>query len=135
MIPYIFSCTAPTVAVTDALGWKSAQVAEDNLIDLPQLAFKGKKWQDIRTALNKGPKEGIEFRMVTLADESWSLVRQVEELSQEWLGDKKLARDGLHPRRTRPKHWIRTSRSDWRWMPGRGVRASPPGCRCTAATA
>ena len=95
MIPYIFSCTAPTVAVTDALGWKSAQVAEDNLIDLPQLEFKGKKWQDIRTALNKAPKEGIEFRMVTLADESWSLVQQVEELSQEWLGDKKLPEMGF----------------------------------------
>ncbi|GAA2003111.1 DUF2156 domain-containing protein [Nakamurella flavida] len=95
MVPYIFSCTAETTAVTDALGWQSAQVAEDNVIDLPALEFKGKKWQDIRTALNKAPKEGITFRMVNLSDEPWALVRQVENLSQEWLGDKKLPEMGF----------------------------------------
>ena len=95
MVPYIFSCSAETAAVTDAMGWQSAQVAEDNLIDLPALEFKGKKWQDIRTALNKAPKEGITFRMVKLADEPWALVRQVENLSQEWLGDKKLPEMGF----------------------------------------
>ncbi len=71
------------------------QVAEDNLIDLPALEFKGKKWQDIRTALNKAPKEGVTFRMVTLADEPWAMVRQVEYLSQEWLGDKELPEMGF----------------------------------------
>ncbi len=95
MVPFIFSCTAPTVAVTNALGWQSAQVAEDNLIDLPQLEFKGKKWQDIRTALNKGPKEGITFEMVSLAEQSWRLVGQVQHLSEEWLGDKKLPEMGF----------------------------------------
>ncbi|MET0965392.1 MAG: phosphatidylglycerol lysyltransferase domain-containing protein [Nakamurella sp.] len=95
MSPYIFSCGRETADVTDALGWQSVQVAEDNLIDLPALQFKGKKWQDIRTALNKAPKEGVTFRMVTLADESWALVRQVEHLSQEWLGDKELPEMGF----------------------------------------
>ena len=95
MVPYIFSCSRATAEVTDALGWQSVQVAEDNLIDLPELAFKGKKWQDIRTALNKAPKEGVTFRMVTLADESWAMVRQVEHLSQEWLGDKELPEMGF----------------------------------------
>ena len=33
--------------------------------------------------------------MVTLADESWALVRQVEHLSQEWLGDKELPEMGF----------------------------------------
>ena len=33
--------------------------------------------------------------MVTLADESWGLVRQVERLSQEWLGDKELPEMGF----------------------------------------
>ena len=95
LVPYIFSCGGPTTQVTDALGWSSAQVAEDNLIDLPALEFKGKKWQDVRTALNKAPKEGVTFRMVTLADEPWSMVRQVEELSQQWLGDKELPEMGF----------------------------------------
>ncbi|RIJ78812.1 DUF2156 domain-containing protein [Nakamurella silvestris] len=95
LVPFIFSCTESTKSVTDGLGWKSAQVAEDNLIDLPDLEFKGKKWQDIRTAINKAGKEGITFRMLTLSEESWSLVRQVEHLSEEWLGDKELPEMGF----------------------------------------
>ena len=95
LVPYIFSCSRTTTEVTDGLGWSSAQVAEDNLIDLPTLEFKGKKWQDVRTALNKAPKEGVSFRMVSLADEPWSMVRQVEELSQQWLGDKELPEMGF----------------------------------------
>jgi lysylphosphatidylglycerol synthetase-like protein (DUF2156 family) len=95
MVPYLFSSSAATAAITDALGWQSAQVAEDNLIDLPGLEFKGKSWQDIRTALNRAGKEGITFRMVTLADEPWSMVRQVEDLSQQWLGDKGLPEMGF----------------------------------------
>lgn len=95
LVPFVFSCGAETVAVTDRLGWQSAQVAEDILIDLPELAFTGKKWQDIRTALNRAPEAGVRFRMVALADEPWSLVRQVELLSQEWLGEKKLPEMGF----------------------------------------
>ncbi len=95
LVPYLFSSSAATAAITDALGWQSAQVAEDNLIDLPGLEFKGKSWQDIRTALNRAGKEGITFRMVTLADEPWSMVRQVEDLSQQWLGDKGLPEMGF----------------------------------------
>lgn len=95
LVPFLFSCTAETVAVTDRLGWQSAQVAEDNVIDLPELAFTGKKWQDIRTALNRAPQAGVQFRMVRLADEPWSLVRQVELMSEEWLGEKKLPEMGF----------------------------------------
>ena len=95
LVPYLFSSSAATAAITDGLGWQSAQVAEDNLIDLPGLEFKGKSWQDIRTALNRAGKEGVTFRMVTLADEPWSMVRQVEDLSQQWLGDKGLPEMGF----------------------------------------
>ena len=59
------------------------------------MEFKGKSWQDIRTALNRAGKEDITFRMVTLADEPWSMVRQVEDLSQQWLGDKGLPEMGF----------------------------------------
>jgi lysylphosphatidylglycerol synthetase-like protein (DUF2156 family) len=95
VVPYLFSSTAPTVAVTDALGWQCAQVAEDNLIDLPGLEFKGKSWQDIRTALNRAKKENVRFELVELADQSWRLVQQVEHLSQDWLGDKELPEMGF----------------------------------------
>lgn len=94
-VPCLFSVTPATAQATDALGWRKAQVAEDTLVDLPDLQFRGKAWQDVRTALNKAGKQGITFRMVTLAEERWSLVAQVRAISEEWVGDKALPEMGF----------------------------------------
>ncbi|NNG36380.1 bifunctional lysylphosphatidylglycerol flippase/synthetase MprF [Nakamurella aerolata] len=95
LVPCLFSCSGATAALTAERGWQSVQVAEDTLVDLPDLEFKGKKWQDVRTAINKAAKQDVEFRLVTLADEPWSTVRRVEQISQEWLGNKELPEMGF----------------------------------------
>ncbi|MBB4911175.1 lysylphosphatidylglycerol synthetase-like protein (DUF2156 family) [Actinophytocola algeriensis] len=86
LVPAWFSVTAATA---DAVGAKRVQVAEDTIVDLPGLEFRGKKWQDIRTARNRAGKDGITFRMVTLADESPAIIRQVREVSAGWLRGKR----------------------------------------------
>jgi lysylphosphatidylglycerol synthetase-like protein (DUF2156 family) len=86
LVPAWFSVTADTA---DAVGTRRVQVAEDTLIDLPDLAFRGKKWQDIRTARNRATKDGIEFRMITLADADPTIVQQVREVSTTWLKGKR----------------------------------------------
>ena len=94
-VPCMFSVGEAGRAAAEARGWQSVEVAEDSLIDLPSLEFKGKPWQDVRSAINKAKKEGIEFRMVTLADESYALVSQVRAISEEWVGDKKMPEMGF----------------------------------------
>jgi lysylphosphatidylglycerol synthetase-like protein (DUF2156 family) len=83
LVPAWFSVSEETAA-----GMRRVQVAEDTLVDLPGLEFRGKKWQDVRTARNRATKDGIRFRMVTLADESPAIVRQVREVSAGWLKSK-----------------------------------------------
>ena len=95
LVPCLFSVGGSTGRDAQRIGWQCVQVAEDNLIDLNGLEFKGKGWQDIRTALNRATKEGIEFRLVMLAEEKWSVVQQLEEISQGWLGDKGLPEMGF----------------------------------------
>jgi lysylphosphatidylglycerol synthetase-like protein (DUF2156 family) len=94
-VPCLFSVTEETADAAAVLGWQRVQVAEDTLVDLPDLQFRGKAWQDVRSALNKAGKQGITFRMVTLADEKWSLVAQVRSISEEWVGDKALPEMGF----------------------------------------
>jgi lysylphosphatidylglycerol synthetase-like protein (DUF2156 family) len=84
LVPAWFSVSAETTN-----GMRRVQVAEDTLLDLPGLEFRGKKWQDIRTARNRAAKDGITFRMVTLADEAPAVIRQVREVSQGWLKGKR----------------------------------------------
>lgn len=94
-VPCLFSATEATADAAAELGWQRVQVAEDTLVDLPDLQFRGKSWQDVRSALNKAGKQGITFRMVTLAEERWSLVAQVRAISEEWVGDKALPEMGF----------------------------------------
>ncbi|MFD2469776.1 bifunctional lysylphosphatidylglycerol flippase/synthetase MprF [Amycolatopsis silviterrae] len=95
LVPCVFSATAATVAQTRELGWQHVQVAEDTLVDLENLEFRGKAWQDVRTALNRAKKDGIEFRLVRLAEQPWSIREQVRALSEEWIGDKGLPEMGF----------------------------------------
>ncbi|MGO2745127.1 bifunctional lysylphosphatidylglycerol flippase/synthetase MprF [Microbacterium sp.] len=88
-IPCAFSSSeAVRKAMPD--GWRSIVVAEDTLVDLPGLEFKGKAWGAVRTAINRAAREGVEFRMVRLADEPWSVRAQVRAISEQWTGDKGL---------------------------------------------
>jgi len=95
LVPCVFSATAATAAQTRELGWQQVQVAEDTLVDLENLEFRGKAWQDVRTALNRAKKDGIEFRLVQLAQQPRAIREQVRKLSEEWIGDKGLPEMGF----------------------------------------
>ncbi|QMU80724.1 DUF2156 domain-containing protein [Streptacidiphilus sp. PB12-B1b] len=95
LIPCFFSATGQVARAAEPLGWQHVQVAEDTVIELEQLEFRGKSWQDVRTALNRARKEGIDYRPVTLAEEPRALVSQVRTLSEEWVGDMGLPEMGF----------------------------------------
>jgi lysylphosphatidylglycerol synthetase-like protein (DUF2156 family) len=95
LIPCLFSASDPVARAAREAGWFSAQVAEDTLVDLPRLEFRGKAWQDVRSALNKAGKQGITHRLVRLADERHGVVDQVRELSEQWVGGKGLPEMGF----------------------------------------
>jgi phosphatidylglycerol lysyltransferase len=95
LIPCLFSVTDPVAAAVRAAGWRTVQIAEDTIIDLPGLAFTGKKWQDVRSALNRARKESIGFRLVALADEPAAVLAQVRTISEQWVGDKGLPEMGF----------------------------------------
>ena len=89
LTPCAFSVSA---AVRDAApdGWRSLQIAEDTIIDLPSMELRGKRWQNVRAALNRAEREGITFRLCRLADEPWAVLAQVRAISEQWVGDKGL---------------------------------------------
>lgn len=60
MDPCFYSVGEELAAIARDHGWSCVQVAEETVIDLPDLAFKGKKFQDVRTSLNRASKQGIE---------------------------------------------------------------------------
>ncbi|QHD86951.1 DUF2156 domain-containing protein [Gordonia sp. JH63] len=93
--PCWFSIGSATSEIVTGRGWLSVQIAEDTIVDLPGLEFKGKPWQHVRSAMNKATKQDISMRMVSLADESFAVKTQVRAISEEWVGDKGLPEMGF----------------------------------------
>jgi len=89
LIPCFFSSSQHTRDSLPA-GWRDLIIADDTIVDLPGLAFTGKSWQHVRTAINKADREGITFRMTTLAEETWGIRQQLRAISESWVGDKDL---------------------------------------------
>ncbi len=89
LVPCFFSSSGHTRDSVPA-GWRNLIIADDTIVDLPGLAFTGKSWSHVRTALNKAEREGITFRMTTLAAEPWGVRQQLRAISESWVGEKDL---------------------------------------------
>ncbi len=93
--PCLYSVGAETRDAVTGLGWSAVQVAEDTVIELDTLSFTGKKWQDVRTALNKAAKAGITAEWCTYADAPYAITDQIRSISAEWVADKGLPEMGF----------------------------------------
>lgn len=93
--PALYSVHSPTQQAAKKLGWNSWQVAEEAIIDLSSLAFTGKKFQSIRTALNQANKHGITARWTSFDQILLAEWTQIVEISEGWVSDKSLPEMGF----------------------------------------
>ena len=95
LIPALYSVHAPAMEAARAMGWTILQVAEEAVLDLPDLAFRGKAYQDVRTALNHARKQGIEAVWTTFSECPAGQRDQIRAISQAWVSDKSLPEMGF----------------------------------------
>ena len=102
------------------------------MLRLDGLAFTGKRFQDVRTALNRAKKSGVTAEWIEYPHAPLSLTDQVNAISEEWVADKGLPEMGFTlggiDRARRPAGALPESRS----TRTAACTASPAGCRCTA---
>lgn len=89
LVPCFFSADEATRAAVPST-WRSIVVADDTIVDLPGLEFTGKRWNSVRTSLNKAGREEMTFRMTHLNAEPWGVQQQLRAISEAWVGDKDL---------------------------------------------
>ena len=93
--PIFYSVGTQVRDLTTARGWGSVQVAQETVLDLGSLTFTGKKFQDIRTALNKAAKQGIRAQWVRYPSAPLSLVLQIHAISEDWVANKGMPEMGF----------------------------------------
>lgn len=94
-IPAMFAAGEATAALAPQVGWKAVEVAEDGVVHLPGLEFKGKAWQDVRTALNKAGKLSIRLDKTRWQDARPVMQDQLHAISNGWVSDKSLPEMGF----------------------------------------
>ena len=94
-IPCFYSVTDDVRAITDSMGWSGLQVAEETILDLGEIAFTGKRFQDIRTALNRAKKSGITAEWINYPHAAIAVKDQIVAISEEWVADKGMPEMGF----------------------------------------
>jgi phosphatidylglycerol lysyltransferase len=94
--PCIYEAAEERLAVYRALGMRSLKMAEEALIDLREFSLSGNKRANLRAMVNKTAKSGMS---VCLYDRSRhidpNIDEQLEEISQEWLEEKRIGELGF----------------------------------------
>ena len=80
---------------TRALGWDSVQVAAEAVLRLDGLTFTGKKWQDIRTAMNRAAHAGVTAQWIAFGTAPAALTEQIAAINEQWVADKGLPEMGF----------------------------------------
>jgi phosphatidylglycerol lysyltransferase len=94
-IPCFYSVTASIRAIADRRGWGHVQVAEETVLDLHDVSFTGKRFQDVRTALNRARREGVRAEWYSYAAAPRAITEQIQAIDEEWVADKELPEMGF----------------------------------------
>lgn len=93
--PCLYSVGEETADIARGLGWQVVRVAEETVLNPEGLAFKGKRFQDIRTAINRARREGIRAEWMRYPDAPVEVAAQIAEISEEWVAEKGMPEMGF----------------------------------------
>ncbi len=93
--PCFYSTTREFAVLARTEGWHSLQIAEETRLPLGAIAFTGKRFQDVRTAMNHATREGMRVEWTHLAGCPEHLATQVRSISRDWLAERDLPELGF----------------------------------------
>lgn len=76
-------------------GWKAINIADDMVVGLDDLKFTGKRWGDVRTAVNRARREHIDIEFLTWRDAPLSIRSQLVTISASWVAHRQLPEMGF----------------------------------------
>jgi phosphatidylglycerol lysyltransferase len=86
-VPLFYEVLEPDLHLYHDLGFDLFKLGELAIIRLEEFTLAGKRWEDLRQAVNRSVKEQLSFELVTAPFDTALLV-DVERVSDAWLADK-----------------------------------------------
>ena len=82
--PVFYSVHKPQRDQLALRGWSTLKVGSEMVVTPSQWQTRGKKWQDIRTAINKAKRDNITDVLTTFNDAPWDVQSQIVDISEQW---------------------------------------------------
>ncbi len=95
LIPCLYSCTDELWPMLRSRGFRRVAVALETRLAVRELTFKGREWQNVRTALNRAGRTGVRAVWGRYREFSPSLRAQLSEVSEEWAAGKSVPEMGF----------------------------------------
>ncbi|MET3919786.1 DUF2156 domain-containing protein [Arthrobacter sp. UYEF20] len=95
LIPCFYSCTDGLWPGLESRGFRRVAVAQETRLAVRELEFKGKEWQNVRTALNRAAKTGVQAVWGRYSGFPAPLRAQLSEVSEEWAAQKSVPEMGF----------------------------------------
>ncbi|QOD42509.1 bifunctional lysylphosphatidylglycerol flippase/synthetase MprF [Clavibacter zhangzhiyongii] len=93
--PVFYSVPASMAPLFHDMGWETLGVAEETVVRPGTWQTTGKKWQDVRTSINRADRAGIRAEWTTWAELPLAWASQIEQMSEEWVAEKELPEMGF----------------------------------------
>jgi phosphatidylglycerol lysyltransferase len=77
------------------LGWSTSVIAEETVIDPSAWEMSGKRWQDVRTSVNRAAREGVRVTWSSWSSLPVRVRLAIDEISEQWVVEKKLPELGF----------------------------------------
>ncbi len=94
-IPVFYAIHDSFVPTVLSMGWRTMVIGEETVIRLADWSTTGKRWQDIRSSINRADRLGVVARWTTYAEMSASWQEQIEAISTQWVAGKALPEMGF----------------------------------------
>ena len=94
-LPVFYSTDESLAPIFRSMHWDTMVVAEETVVMLESWNTTGKKWQDVRSSINRAQRAGIRAMWTSYAALPLSLSTQLTEISEQWIADKKLPEMGF----------------------------------------
>ncbi len=93
--PVFYSVHGDWAQLLEELGWSTTVIAEETVIDVQGLSMTGKKWQDVRSSVNRAAREGVRVEWSNWKSLPARTASQIAEISEQWVVEKKLPELGF----------------------------------------
>jgi lysylphosphatidylglycerol synthetase-like protein (DUF2156 family) len=88
--PAVIAASALASEIYADCGFQILQIGEEAVIELGSLEFKGREWQNMRTALNRARKMGLVFRLLEGGHVPLEIESQMRHIEESWMHDQQL---------------------------------------------